>query len=542
MLTFTLALLTLVVSLALGLLAGAEVMLWSPFSETTSSGLAAAAALALALAVPLAVAARVHRSSKWVHRARATLATAFAVNLLQLLALGVVLAPSLGEAMSRHGGWAVPRAARPIADATLQELGRAVASRRRAPSAVSTSTAITSDFAPVTALVGEAPVPELAPPVREPAPPAAAPTLEEPSVISPSAPKRLDAREIFTLRADAVVLVEAQRKSVYAEKRARAGHRARAPRTFTFWSDLSGSGFLISADGLFVTNHHVLGDAGRATVTLRDGRRFEGVEVLARDPTHDLVLARLDGTGLPFAPLSAREAEAGEPSFAIGNPLGLNFSITQGILSAEREFHGTKCWQMQTDIAPGSSGGPLFDQHGEVIGVNTMGRGGGLNIAVKVEHVHQLLERERTSERLEPAREGLRVTQLVVEGRPATPAERLSIAAKVQAVVSAMARCMQVLPRDAEIQLQLSPFELTGSLHPQDLACLRRERDFAEAGQFILGWEMGEARLGRVEAQLEGVELRSDEAAPPSGLSAKERSLRFVVEHKAPAPTAAEPQ
>lgn len=108
------------------------------------------------------------------------------------------------------------------------------------------------------------------------------------------------------------------------------------------------------------------------------------------------------------------------------------------------------------------------------------------------------------------------------------------IANRVQSVVSAMALCMKVLPRDAELELQLSPFEISGSLHPQDLACLRRERDFARAGQFILGWHKGQARLGRVEAQLEGIELRGEEAALQEGLSGKERSLRFVVEHRAP--------
>lgn len=163
-----------------------------------------------------------------------------------------------------------------------------------------------------------------------------------------------------------------------------------------------GSGVIINPEGYAITNAHVVqGETAlKATVWFpeRDGtlRRviIEDVELLALNNHVDLALLRLkhpEGGEFHFAPLDdAEELEAGQSVFAIGNPLGLERTLSRGVISTtQRNFEGLTFIQTDTQINPGNSGGPLFNDRGEVIGVTNMGipMGEGLNFAIPTRYV-----------------------------------------------------------------------------------------------------------------------------------------------------------
>ena len=161
-----------------------------------------------------------------------------------------------------------------------------------------------------------------------------------------------------------------------------------------------GSGFIISADGLILTNAHVVREAKDVTVKLSDRREFIA-KVLGSDPTTDIAVLRIDAKDLPTVRIGdARNLEVGDPVLAIGAPYGLEQTATQGIVSAKgRSLPGdnTVVPFIQTDAAvnPGNSGGPLFDGTGTVVGINAQiySQSGGfqglsfsipINVAMKV--------------------------------------------------------------------------------------------------------------------------------------------------------------
>ncbi|MBU6428181.1 MAG: trypsin-like peptidase domain-containing protein, partial [Cyanobacteria bacterium REEB65] len=136
-----------------------------------------------------------------------------------------------------------------------------------------------------------------------------------------------------------------------------------------------GSGFVVNSDGLVVTNEHVVEGRSEMTVTLSDGRRFKG-KVLGYDSNVDLALVKVPAKGLPALPLAdSNRAEVGDWVEAFGSPLGLQKTVTAGIISAvNREFsHAERLSYLQTDAAinPGNSGGPLVLLAGQVVGMNT---------------------------------------------------------------------------------------------------------------------------------------------------------------------------
>lgn len=181
-----------------------------------------------------------------------------------------------------------------------------------------------------------------------------------------------------------------------------------APNRPPIATQSSGTGIIVSADGLVVTNFHVVSSAQEITVTLENGRKYKA-EVVGTDAQTDLALIRIPATGLPAVEFGDSDRiEVGDWVIAIGSPLGLNYTVTAGIISAKgRNIYGMDNLAygefLQTDAAinPGSSGGPLFDMDGKVIGINAAvsRRGQGIAFAVPsnlvVEVVRQLKENGR---------------------------------------------------------------------------------------------------------------------------------------------------
>ncbi len=144
--------------------------------------------------------------------------------------------------------------------------------------------------------------------------------------------------------------------------------------------EASGTGFIVSKDGFILTNNHVVADADKVTVTLLDKRSFTA-KVIGRDPTTDVAVIKIDGSNLPVAVLGDDNvARVGQWVVAIGNPLGLDFTVTAGIISAkgrpltgllQNNYQITDFIQTDAAINPGNSGGPLVNIRGEVIGINS---------------------------------------------------------------------------------------------------------------------------------------------------------------------------
>jgi len=154
------------------------------------------------------------------------------------------------------------------------------------------------------------------------------------------------------------------------------------PRADRGPQESSGSGFIVTSDGYVLTNNHVIDGADRVKVTLTDRRSF-AARVIGRDPQTDVAVIKIDGKDLPTVALGDdAKTRVGEWAVAIGNPLGLDFTVTAGIISAKGRSEELGNLNndrlriqdfLQTDAAinPGNSGGPLVNIRGEVVGINS---------------------------------------------------------------------------------------------------------------------------------------------------------------------------
>jgi len=155
----------------------------------------------------------------------------------------------------------------------------------------------------------------------------------------------------------------------------------------------AGSGFIVSPDGVILTNAHVVRDADEVTVKLQDRREFRA-KVLGSDPKTDVAVLKIDAKNLPVVPIgNTRNLQVGEWVLAIGSPFGLESSVTAGVVSAKgRSLPNDPVPFIQTDVAvnPGNSGGPLFNTRGEVVGINSQiysqtGGYQGLSFAIPID-------------------------------------------------------------------------------------------------------------------------------------------------------------
>lgn len=179
-----------------------------------------------------------------------------------------------------------------------------------------------------------------------------------------------------------------------------------------------GSGFIVSADGLILTNAHVVRDASEVTVKLTDRREFVA-KVLGTDAKTDVAVLRIAAKGLPVVPLgAARDLKVGEWVLAIGSPFGLENSVSAGVVSAKGRSlpDDSMVPFIQTDVAvnPGNSGGPLFNARGEVVGINSQiytrtGGYQGLSFAIPMETVLRVKDQIVATGKASHARLGVAV-------------------------------------------------------------------------------------------------------------------------------------
>ncbi|MGZ9811788.1 S1C family serine protease [Pseudoroseicyclus sp. H15] len=269
--------------------------------------------------------------------------------------------------------------------------------------------------------------------------------------------------------ADLIELFEGARDSVVAiatsERRLNPFTRASVDRPLA-----SGSGFLWDDAGHVVTNAHVIAGASTVSVSLADGRSLDA-QLVGTDPSHDLAVLQIDSSDLPDALPVGESAKlrVGQGVMAIGNPFGLDWTLTTGIVSAlDRDLQEstgvTITGLIQTDAAinPGNSGGPLIDMRGQMIGMNTAilspsGSSSGIGLAIPA-HVVQRV-----------------VPQLIETGHYAPPSLGLTFDARINSAVNRQglegAMVLYVEPGTAAESEGIEPAQMSpdGRIAPGDV-------------------------------------------------------------------------
>ncbi len=180
-----------------------------------------------------------------------------------------------------------------------------------------------------------------------------------------------------------------------------------------------GSGFIVDSNGIILTNAHVVKGADKVTVVLRDGREFQG-EVRGTDEPSDLAVVKIEGNNLPVAALAdSSTVQVGDWAIAVGNPLGLDNTVTLGIVStlnrssSQAGIPDKRLDFIQTDAAinPGNSGGPLLNDRGEVIGINTAIRadGQGIGFAIPINKAKEIKDKLARGEKISHPYIGIRM-------------------------------------------------------------------------------------------------------------------------------------
>ena len=182
-----------------------------------------------------------------------------------------------------------------------------------------------------------------------------------------------------------------------------------------------GSGFIVSPDGVILTNAHVVRDAREVTVKLTDRREFRA-KVLGSDPKTDVAVLKIDAKNLPVVPLARNnDLKVGEWVLAIGSPYGLESTVTAGVVSAKGRSlpDDSNVPFIQTDVAvnPGNSGGPLFNTRGEVVGINSQiysqsGGYQGLSFAIPIEVASKIKDQILSTGKVVHARLGVTVQEI----------------------------------------------------------------------------------------------------------------------------------
>ncbi len=380
-----------------------------------------------------------------------------------------------------------------------------------------------------------------------------------------------DASQAFTSIADhvtpAVVSIQTERR---ATTRANPRQRGQVPPGLEDFFDQfdprrqqqqpsrgSGSGFIVSADGYVLTNNHVVADADRVNVTLMDKRVFKA-RVVGRDPSTDVAVLKIEGGKFPSVTFgNDLNTRVGEWVLAIGNPLGLDFTVTAGIVSAKGrsgELRGLYessyaiVDYIQTDAAinPGNSGGPLVNIRGEVIGINSAiasqtGFYAGYGFAIPITLAKSVMEDLIAHGRVRRAVLGIAINEVTPEdaeaaglkeirgarvdgftGEP-SPAERAGL--EVGDVIVAING--QPVERVASLQRIVRGFEPGQRVHGRSHA-VRRAQDGHRAAHGSAGGDAGSCARERRCRERFGIErqARNLGGADPGGARSSGKSGR----------------
>jgi len=350
---------------------------------------------------------------------------------------------------------------------------------------------------------------------------------------------------------------------IRSERRARA--QARMPNVPPEFQDLyrqfqqqpriqegSGSGFIVSADGYILTNNHVVAGADRVRVKLLDNREFDA-RVVGRDPATDVAVIKIDARNLPTAVLGNSDAtRVGEWALAVGNPLGFQFTVTAGIISAkgrnlpglvdpdqpQQQYSIQDFIQTDAAINPGNSGGPLVNVRGEVVGINSAiasqtGLYSGYGFAIPINLARRVMDDLIATGRVERAILGVGIREITPED-----ADYVGLR-EIRGVVvndyngkNSPARAAGIQPGDVIVALNDSTIDHVAQL--QQMVGFRRPGETVRVTVVRRGAERHtyDVRLVAVPTDGEQVAARSDSAgAEPAETSGK---LGIAVEVPSP--------
>jgi serine protease Do len=315
-----------------------------------------------------------------------------------------------------------------------------------------------------------------------------------------------------------------------------------------------GTGVIINSAGYVLTNEHVLAGATQIRVSLADGRSFDA-ELVGGDPASDLAVVLLHADGpLPTPRLGdSDEVMIGETVVAIGNPFGLNHTVTTGVLSAVnrsirgdgREYHGF----LQTDasINPGNSGGPLLNLDGEVIGINTaiLGNAQGIGFAIPINRARRIVDDLIRHGEVQPAWLGIWLQELTPKLREALGAQRstgvlISTVYEGTPAAAAGVRRGDVLVAldGAEVRTRRDFYEIARGITVEQNVKLALDRAGSRVVIEVRAEKFPESRADEFAQVLLGLELaeRSAELARKYGVDAQRGMVvSSVVPHSAAA-------
>jgi serine protease Do len=233
----------------------------------------------------------------------------------------------------------------------------------------------------------------------------------------------------------------------------------------------SGSGFVISADGQILTNAHVVNQADSVTVSFPGGESYEG-KVLGADPVTDIAVVKIAATNLPTVELgNSKNVRPGQWAIAIGNPLGLQETVTLGVVSATDRsasdigVSDKRIGFIQTDAAinPGNSGGPLLNARGQVIGINTAIIGGaqGIGFAIPIDTAQQIAQTLITQGKVLHPYLGVQLVALTPEVREKLESRNIQLPAQKGVLI------LQVGPNSPADKVGIRPGDVLQQINQQ---------------------------------------------------------------------------
>jgi serine protease Do len=267
----------------------------------------------------------------------------------------------------------------------------------------------------------------------------------------------------------------------------------------------SGSGFIINSSGQILTNSHVVDGADLVTVTLKDGRTFKG-KVLGEDAVTDVAVIQIDANKLPTLALGKSDTlQPGEAVIAIGNPLGLNNTVTSGIISATDRSSSDigasdkRVDYLQTDAAinPGNSGGPLLNARGEVIGMNTAIIQGaqGLGFAIPINTVQKIAQELITKGRVDHPYLGIQMVTLTPEVKEKITTrfgDRINLAANQGILL------VRIVPNSPAAIAGLRPGDVIKSINNQPVLKVDEVQKLVENSKIGIPLQVQVERNGRI--------------------------------------------